>query len=189
MWVALPLIVCAKYQRNRQRANGAVAPINSNSTAARSHSRNVTVSSQAKPRLTRPFGLRSRATWLLVFLTLTITVTWTPANLYFLLVTYIPHFDQTHGPFYSLKTILFELQPVMDPIVFFLAMKPLRNAVGSLFAPTPRVWTSLMAVETYVWRWLCLDLWDKPEVVLFHHPAVVFLYFLLKKVIWLYDVL
>lgn len=96
-----------------------------------------TVTASAAARVARGTAGRlarkreSHGYFLMVLLTVSVTVCWTPYDLYFTLKTQVPGF-QAPMYYYEVVELLFSLQTTMDPVVFALATQNLRNALRDM---------------------------------------------------------
>ncbi|OQV23104.1 hypothetical protein BV898_03149 [Hypsibius exemplaris] len=73
---------------------------------------------------------RTHGNALLALLTLTVTVCWTPIDVYYALTLFIPGYDVP--VYYQVASVLFSLQTILDPIMFTLALSNLRRSLLAL---------------------------------------------------------
>ena len=82
----------------------------------------------AGPRVHRK-ALRNHGNLVLILVTASFVTTWTPTALYFTLQIFLG----VNWPYYfEIVTVIFALQPVVDPILFILALKTIRDELCRL---------------------------------------------------------
>ncbi|OQV12711.1 hypothetical protein BV898_13032 [Hypsibius exemplaris] len=142
MLIALAIVTRAKWKKHRARRirNNVVVPSglrrlplsNVNGPSSNHTSADRTAGSQRPIASLRPNPKReSHGYRLLVLLTVSVTVCWTPIDIYFTLAGQLNNFDMPI--FYQVSAVLFSFQTTMDPIIFTLAVKTLREALRNLF--------------------------------------------------------
>ena len=82
------------------------------------------------PAQRRPVQQHSNGDLLLVLLTISVIICWTPDNVYFTFLL----FDALDAPvFFSVAMILLALQATIDPILFIFSLTNLRNVLREMF--------------------------------------------------------
>ncbi|OQV17089.1 hypothetical protein BV898_08805 [Hypsibius exemplaris] len=147
MVAALVIIFFIKRVRQRakavRRSNAVVPNLNGGSAKEQQvedHDRSGSGATPAVPSnslearlkpIQHPAAPHSHGNLLLVLLTISVTICWTPNNVYY---TWM-FFKQLDYPvFYYFTTILFCLQAAIDPIMFTLALKALRVALADFLS-------------------------------------------------------
>ncbi|OQV16601.1 hypothetical protein BV898_09271 [Hypsibius exemplaris] len=128
------LVKSARRRRaNRGRSN-TVAPAmrgtNSNpQRTGREPTANITAATDNSETPSTPGRQRQKSSHgnlLLLLLTVSVTVCWTPNNVYYTWQFFTAYDEPT---FYTVTTILFAIQTTIDPVMFALALTPLRKAL------------------------------------------------------------
>jgi 7 transmembrane receptor (rhodopsin family) len=74
---------------------------------------------------------KSHGNLVLGLLALSVTICWTPDTVYYIIITFI---DMDAPIYYQVATILFSCQTMLDPILFMVALKSLRQSFRRTFS-------------------------------------------------------
>ena len=135
MLISLPIVVVTRLSRQRQgiRGRNVVVPVGGLTirrdalTPTETIPNIAVILSQQPQTLTTPtvkavYKRKSYGFFLLILLTCSVTMCWTPIDLWYIFKSQNPRLDSPL--FFQVSEILFSIQTTMDPIVFALALLP-----------------------------------------------------------------